>query len=64
MPRPASASPSYPDTPIKFGISVAQSKGLKAVTQMMVLLANGVAELETCLPLLPRLRGFAVSPVP
>lgn len=44
--------------------SVAQYKGLKAVTRTMVLLADGVTELEACLPLLPRPRDFAVSPVP
>lgn len=61
MPCPVSASPSYPNIPIKRCISVAQCKSLKA---MMVLCADGVVKQEACLPLLPRPGGLEVPPAP
>lgn len=61
MPCPVSASPSYPNIPIKRCISVAQCKGLKA---MMVLCADGVVKQEAYLPLLPRPGGLEVPPAP
>lgn len=64
IPCPVSASPSHPDIPIKHCIFVAQGKGLKARSLMMVLCAGGVVKQKTCLPLLPRPGGLEMLPAP